>query len=116
MVTPHTPGVFSGRQWDRSSYDDYQWALWTALEDAYYADVSGYGHCRMPAPGEAVDMERFSQWQHLVTVQWEFESSSRGGGTTRGLTPSDWPPDLWLYLYQWMLAAEPLKGKRPVYD
>lgn len=119
MTTPHKPGVFSRGEWQRDSYNDYRWELWQTLEDAYYASVSGFGHCRMPAPGQKLDRKRFDAWRERTVERWETEAHRQLG--TRGLVLADWPEELWLYVYQRMLAAEPLKPPPPppqdyVYD
>lgn len=106
MTTPYQPGYSSARQWERDQYTNYQWGLWTALEDSYYAHVGGYAVCRMPTPGKVIDMDRFKRWQATMVKRWAYEATR--DHLTRGLTAEDWPEGLWQYCYERMLEAEQL--------
>ena len=102
---PHRAGVTTERAF--TDYNEYQQALWEAFEDAYYARAYGFGLTRMPTPGLKIDEERFQTWKSKAVAAWAFEAMREG--RTRGLTAEDLGEDLWRYLYERMLAAQPLK-------
>ena len=112
MTSPHIPGTVSSLAFHRNTYNPYQWALWVALEDSYYADVGGYAACRMPTPGRKLDMERFRNWQATMVRQFAYESSQARGEGTKGLEIADWPENLWLYCYERMVDADHLKAAK----
>ena len=102
---PHFPGITTQRQFQ--GYNTYQEALWNAFEDTYYARTGGYDHTRMPTPGKEFDEERFRAWQQKAINAWASEATR--DAKTRGLTKEDLPENLWLSLYERLLAAQPLK-------
>lgn len=113
MSYAYRPGSIIVRQWSDLSYSPYQLALWRALDDAYYAHANGpkMMSTRQPSHREpTIDRDRFEAWQARVLERWEIENHGRGHGKSRSLAPSDWPNNLWLYLYQRMVAADPLKN------
>ena len=91
-------------------YNPYQRELWRAWNDAYYAAAYGYGHTRMPAPGQQIDTTRYQAWKQRVVAMSQNEAGRYASNERiRGMEAEDWPENLWLYLYQQMLAAERLK-------
>lgn len=108
MTQPHFPGAEVVRQWDVSQYSEWQNSLWLTLDDVYFAAVGGYTETRHPSPSLVVEGERFAAWQQRVIDRWEYEATTRDN-RTRGLTKADLPDCTWLYMYERMLAAEPLR-------
>ena len=102
---PHQPGATTQRQFE--GYDSYQEALWKAFDDVYYARIGGYGHTRRPTPGKEFDEGRFRAWQQKAISAWASEATR--DAKTRGLTKEDLPEELWLSLYERLLAAQALK-------
>lgn len=90
-----------------SGYSPWQEALWQAMNDVYYAAVYGYGHTRQASPGRAFDMQAFESWKAKVVAAWAQESVRDAG--TRGADMEEIPDSLWLYWYERVLDAEPLK-------
>lgn len=93
-----------------SGYDDWQEALWQALDDVYWAKYSGFDHCRQP-DYHYIDDTKFNEWREKVVMGWKSESGR--DNQTRGLTIEDLPDNLWLYWYQRSLAASKLKKTQP---
>jgi hypothetical protein len=102
---PHFPGVTTQRQFE--GYDAYQEALWKAFEDTYFSRVGGYEHTRMPSPGKEFDEAKFEAWRAKAINAWASEATR--DAKTRGITKDDMTDQLWLSLYERMLAAQALK-------
>jgi len=104
----HSPGAKIKRNFD--GYTGYQECLWQALDDFYFADVGGYGHTRMPTPGKIIGPTlshqlEFSGWKELVIERWSKESVR--DRATKGLDAHEISDNLWYYLYERFLDAEP---------
>ena len=102
----HQPGILSKPQFN--TYNEWQAALWKAFDDFYHADVGGYAMMRMPTPGKSLEPIYsynldFHNWKLRVQERWKAEAGR--DSQTRGAEESDFPENLWYYLYERFLDA-----------
>ena len=90
-----------------SGYNPYQLALWSAINDVYQARSFGYIHTLQPSPWFVVDVPRYEAWKDKFCSAHEDESHR--DVNTRGWQVGDLPEAAWLYLFERMIRAEPLK-------
>ena len=104
-IYPYSPGETTRKQF--SGYNPYQEALWEAFCDAYFAWAYGYAQSRHPSPALVVDNSRYTNWKKRVIAMSKTEAARYKNLTS--LEENDWPENLWMYLYEQMLAAASLK-------
>lgn len=113
------PPLINPKRFNGVKYNDWQNALWQALNDVYHARTFGYIQNRRPSVFFKYNEEEFRKWKEKVTYRWAYESGSRGEGMARGLEDSDFTELEWLYFYERMLAAnnagEDIKAQRTAY-
>jgi hypothetical protein len=115
MHFPHYPGRVSpvgqrkdktGRwEWTRDKYSEQQNSIWEALNTAYYAVHENRANTLVLVPGLKRDMARFERWRDRAIAGWAIESRARDSTFTRGVTESDFPPHVWIWLYDRLDAA-----------
>ncbi len=113
----YPPGGNPGRsEWRPERYTPKQEAVWQAINTAYYAVVEGRAESLRPTPSFQPNMAEFAQWKRKYIRASNEESTSRGFGIARAVREEDWPSNVWLWLFQRLLAARaptPLRSGSP---
>ena len=114
----YPPGQNPGMvEYPPDKYNPHQWAVQQALSRASYGFTYGFARTLMPRPGSSIDGEDFHKWQNKALDGWKNENNSRGRGVgvstglliTRAVVKEDLTDDQWLWLYQQIRAAPPVK-------
>lgn len=111
MATPYNPGHVVRRDYALDQYKPFQEVRYQAIAQAYYALYGGKLETLRPTPGFSYDPARFVTWKGKFLAGQKQETASRGKHLARPLDEDDYPPNVWLWLYQRMLVAQEMVDK-----